>query len=292
MWRWICLTTLLLGTIYTGNAKQTCTPAFQLVADLVLVDASVDGQEGYFILDTGAPSLVLNAAHFEGTASDLEAVGLHQAVAIQEKTVKRFTWACLQKRNFKSLVLDLTHLETRIQKPLLGLIGYELLKDWHILFDYSAQEIGLYGSKLEEMDGQAPLASVAFRLVEHLVVVELAMHGQPYRFIIDSASGANLLDSSIQTPNLLPLEEAIIVRTADQSERRYTQTIVQQASMSSADFFNQVFVQVELSQLVGAPDGLLGFPFLSCCKISIDYKRKRVLLWEQAQSSEALSLAK
>lgn len=285
MWRWIYLNLLLFGMITTCAAKKSCTISFDLEANLIVLTATVDGQEGAFILDTGAPALMLNSTHFEGRESNLEAAGLHAAIKIQEKQVRSFQWNCLSKHHFNAVVLNLSHLEERIKKPLLGLIGYDVLKEWHVLFDYTQQEIGLYkGNTPDLYDQQKPLASVPFQMVAHLVLLELTMDEQPYQLIIDSASGSNLLNSDIQSPSLLPIEQPILLRSADQNERIYQQAIAQQTSIATTNFFNQPFIQADLTKVVQESDGLLGFPFLSCCKISIDYKKGRVILWEdQAQ---------
>ncbi|MCT4623410.1 MAG: hypothetical protein N4A46_07280, partial [Schleiferiaceae bacterium] len=37
---------------------------FKRVGNLIMVEAKIDGQMGYFVLDTGAPYLVLNSTYF------------------------------------------------------------------------------------------------------------------------------------------------------------------------------------------------------------------------------------
>ncbi len=281
MWRWIYLKLVLFGMIATCAAKKSCTIPFDLEANLIVLTATIDGQEGAFILDTGAPTLMLNSTRFEGKASNLEAAGLHAAIKIEEKQVRSFQWNCLNKQNFDAVVLDLSHLEERINEPLLGLIGYDVLKEWHILFDYTQKEIGLYkGNAPDLYDQQKPLAIVPFQMAAHLVLLEINMDEQPYQLIIDSASGSNLLNSDIQSPTLLPIEQPILLRSADQKERIYQQIIAQQTTIATTSFFNQPFIQVDLTKVVEQSDGLLGFPFLSCCKISIDYKKGKIILWE------------
>ncbi|NJL76119.1 MAG: hypothetical protein HC892_14990 [Saprospiraceae bacterium] len=61
-----------------------CTTAFELRQGMILVEGDIDGQRGWFILDTGSPGLVLNKRYFSGIPSEAVAYGIHQKINIEE----------------------------------------------------------------------------------------------------------------------------------------------------------------------------------------------------------------
>ncbi|MEM9992132.1 MAG: hypothetical protein AAF738_10235, partial [Bacteroidota bacterium] len=181
--------------------------------------------------------------------------------------------------NIKALVLDLAHFEERLSLPLLGLIGYEVLKKWEIAFDYTQQTLTLHYGQQRNVPEQLTVTRVPFQLLGHLIAFELHIEGQPYQLILDSASGANFLDKSINSKHLLDTPTPIQVRSADNIDAIYTQSLLTESSISNTQFFNQPFVRSNLKEMLPKLDGLLGFPFLSCCKISVNYRKRELIIW-------------
>ena len=89
---------------------------FQKKRGLIFVKALLNGEKKNFILDTGAPSLILNSAYTEeGNLSDsLDAVG--GSVSTRKVQVESFDWAGIRQINFETISMDLSHLERENEK--------------------------------------------------------------------------------------------------------------------------------------------------------------------------------
>ncbi len=79
---------LLLPFWIFGN--EPCSMNFMLKEGIIMVEATVDEKKGIFILDTGAPCLVLNANRFRVKDSKTQLMGASASVPTKEKRVDRF----------------------------------------------------------------------------------------------------------------------------------------------------------------------------------------------------------
>ena len=79
---------LIAGMITTSIAASSTIP-FQLAGKLIIVKATVDGQPGNFILDTGVSKLVLNDRYFEGEPTDKVFTALMVRLEIWRSAIRR-----------------------------------------------------------------------------------------------------------------------------------------------------------------------------------------------------------
>jgi len=273
---------------------SVCTPAaFSQTADIeninfetqngfILVQATLDNQAGTFILDTGSPTLVLNDRHFTGTSSDWQANGINGKVAVQELLVKKWRWGQIEHKHIIAVVTDLQHLEQAVQRPILGLIGYEMIRKHELYFDYQNRIIRQYEARRSALHEQhQPDAVIPFDLQWHLPVIRATIGKEELLLGLDSGTEANLLHQ--QNKRLLAKEQLGYVRPEllqglDQKLERTTTATVKCTAIEQNEFVNMKYVFTDLSALRQAYDlpidGLLGFPFWSACKLSINYRKQ------------------
>lgn len=180
---------------------------FTLTGTLITVRATVDTLEGNFIFDTGASELLLNSRYFNGEMPALASVGTAMGVTGIVKNglpyyADAFQWDGLLASNIRLQTLDLSHVERAKKLRLLGLIGYEVFRDFEVIFDYALQQLVLIrvdktGKRLEELsEGEyVEASSFPITIAHHVAVVELHF-GEKYRmsFGIDSGAEQNLID--------------------------------------------------------------------------------------------------
>ena len=108
------------------TAATTPIP-FQLAGNMIVVEASLDGIYGNFIIDTGSPDVVLNSAYFKGfpdAFNNTEVTDIHgQVRTVLLYDIREFTIKDIRLPNARALVLDLKVLEALRGLPLLGIIG-------------------------------------------------------------------------------------------------------------------------------------------------------------------------
>ena len=117
---------VLLANAYQLQAESTQLP-FKVVQELILVDASVNGQEGKFLFDTGAADLTLNISHFATNSrpsknhyiADIN--GFNHNPRLLD--VQHFVLGMVERKNFTVPVINLSVLERELGESILGVIS-------------------------------------------------------------------------------------------------------------------------------------------------------------------------
>ena len=113
----------------------------------LLVDASINGIKGRFILDTGASNscvdfedvsqFKLTAAHSKTRAAGAGATGMFTQVA-QDNVLKIGRW---QYKSFNLVVFDMSHVNHALvehkAKPVQGILGADVLLEGKAIIDYA-----------------------------------------------------------------------------------------------------------------------------------------------------------
>ena len=258
---------------------------FHLERGMIQVEAALDGTIGYYILDTGAPYLVLNQ---KPTTADSPFNGQScvSDVEVGWTEVDAFEWAGRTFQAMEAVVVDLMHLNDYSSRPIKGLIGYELLKDRALVLDYTKERLALIDSEQIQLESfQTPLAQLSLELEGHLPIIEVQINGRTFRFGIDTGAAANLIDTStlqqLMGANIeqLPTEE---LQGLDQSVQR-VQVIRIEEFWIDQQAVSDRFLVTDLSHVKQEGglqlDGLLGTTFLQQFISCINYPEKRLSLW-------------
>lgn len=96
------------------------TSKFEKIKRMILVEAQIDDQKGYFLIDTGADDLILNQIHFEDYES-IENAGNYKDVNGRKKKVEylhidSFRWGSLTRSDFYVQQLDFSAVENVFEK--------------------------------------------------------------------------------------------------------------------------------------------------------------------------------
>lgn len=119
----------------------------------LLVNASINGVKGKFILDTGASNscvdfqdvaqFKLTAEHSKTRAAGAGATGLFTQIA-QDNILKIGHW---QYKSFSLIVFDMSHVNAALKehkaKPVKGILGADVLLEGKAIIDYANRFIYL-----------------------------------------------------------------------------------------------------------------------------------------------------
>lgn len=261
--------------------------SFELIGGMILIEANVNGKLGKFILDTGAPGVILNNKPLK-KSKDLVAGGLNGAIEIGEIPIKKFEWGIINLSNFTGYTLDISHLEESFDREIAGLIGFDVLADFELLFDYEKREVQILNARKNSLHkNNHPLKKISFQKQGHLPVIQAKIGEKTYRFGIDTGAEVNLMDKNI----LENLDKNIATFLADESIQGLENTTLSVPAVSvnntvvqSNDFPDMKYLFVDFSAVnqnqEAKIDGLLGFPFLEKTKVSINYKKQKIYIWE------------
>jgi hypothetical protein len=114
------------ATAQTVSDSANIIIPFNRAGNLILIKGRVDSTEGNFILDTGAPGLVLNITYFRNyhstPADDRNGISGSISNAVQT-TVTDFSFGSKHFYQVQADLISLGHIEDTKKVKVLGLIG-------------------------------------------------------------------------------------------------------------------------------------------------------------------------
>jgi len=259
---------------------------FEIVHGIILVEANLDGQSGFYILDTGAPSVILNSRTQQ--SSNFSTSGMGGKINGQWLNVKQFEWAGVKIHDFNALAMDISQLEYLTGREITGVIGYSFFEDFELIIDLNNQTVQLsWQGKFSGVPASQPNLEIPFHMEGHLPVIEAKIGEKSFRFGIDTGASVNLINEKLAesfAPSLLAqTQDAHIVGMGPGSQEIQTTTI-QHTKIGETDFKDMRFVFGDISHLKNlvenGVDGLLGFPFFQSGKFSINYHLNKIKIWK------------
>ena len=272
---------------------------FTLVGQLIMVEARVDTVTGFFMLDTGSEKLVLNKEYFSAGTNGraVAAVGNTGMVsAVMEKSVDSLQIDQLVVRNLDAHLVDLHHIELKKNIRMMGILGYEVYKNFEVFIDFQNGVIVLTrvnrkGIRIDTLAPfEVPYDSLPFDLLHHLIVVEAKVNSVKLDMILDSGAELNLLDRKV---NRKVLDKFTIIKRVNligvgknevevlagalnevQCGNQYSEKM--NTLLTSLDEINQSFdVNVQ---------GVLGYEFLKKRRVMINYQKRKLYFFSQVRS--------
>ncbi len=258
-----------------------------IIRGMWVVNASLNGKTGAFILDTGAPMLAVN--RMPASKSDIVASGFSGKVEVGTTQVDQFNWSGINLRDFTALELDISHIEAVFGKELMGLIGFEVIRGNEIYFDYASSQIQVLDPNRNPLHRYfEPATTVPLTFDDHLPIVNLMIGGKSFKFGIDTGAGINLLNN--RAVENIPQE--LLVKLPNESIQGLDQDVKECASYELTEAFlgKEKLEQVrfsggdltQLKALTGLElDGIIGFPLLRQLKFSINYPKETLYIWDR-----------
>lgn len=274
------------------NYEMTSTPPvrtpFKKIRSLIFVEVKINGEDAYFILDSGAPVVVLNTHYFSNGTDDGDAQGVSGSLQRKQIQVDSFRWGNLKLTDTQLMGLDLSHLEEELDHPFKGLIGYDLLKDFELLIDYEEEELLLFkeGQTVYHQE-KSPTAELPFNYQLHIPVLEAEIGGAMYQLGLDTGAEQNLISQAAfkQLPQTaFEILETTELRGADKNVTEVQRLTIHESKFDGQLFEAMSFVSADISHLTDGYglkiQGLVGFPFLSQQLCSIDFADQKIYFWE------------
>ena len=130
------------------QSKVITVPITLSKNNMIVTQAAINGEKHNFIIDSGCPILYLNSKYFRGNG-DEEGARMSSSEDVNGKisggqdviTVDSFDFNGIRGNGMKVMTSDLSHLENGTE--VYGLIGYDVYKDYDLLFDYKHKTLTL-----------------------------------------------------------------------------------------------------------------------------------------------------
>lgn len=262
---------------------------------MILIPGEVDGVSGYFMLDTGAPELILNERFFRdhqsGRKKILQDIG--QKLTCRQIQVEHFIMGNVYRDDFFVVAADLRSTEKALGQDILGLLGYDVLKHFEVRIDFYAGFITFCaldqaGRPLTRWQKKMPDHQLDFKMEGHLPAIEGQLLGRSHLVMaLDSGASVNLMDRTyqgylrrnclkerainFQCINSQVNEAPFFVMPQLEVEHAY-QVRFWRTSVSDFSHFraNNIYIQ-----------GILGANFFQLGRIAINYQRKTIEIWDE-----------
>jgi len=277
--KWV-IAGLFLGITLHINANGYCIGEFELINNMILVEAEIEGEAGYFIVDTGSPNLILNQQYFSGEESNYEVRGINGLANIEKRLVRKFEWGCVKKKNFMVHMVELQHFEEAIGKTFFGLIGYDILKQKELLIDYRNLKIEQHQLNKSDLHRlEAPSQEIRFHMNVHMPVLNMDLENQSVKFILDTGSEDNLLDHTYASKDYEVTNLKFLVGV-DQKASLARVIVIPNASLTDISLDNQEYLVTNMEAT--SAKGILGSPALKkLSKFSINYRKRKIYVWAE-----------
>ncbi len=262
---------------------------------MILIETEVEGKVGLFIVDTGAPQIILNSAHFEGLNNGLiyGTTGVGGEVAnTRYLDIKQLKIENLEIKNQMARVIDLSHLERSKGIEILGLVGFSVFRRYEVHFDFQEREIVLFPLSKKGMPlffdeyYAFPTDSLEFKMTGHLPYVQGYLGNKKVTLGLDSGTEATVLLKRVLKNNIehFTASNRVIVRGVSQNNGKQAGGFLNAIQLGAHFYDNLEIVVLNVPKLEGFGhvdlDGLLAISHLNEYHLAINYKKKMLYLWD------------
>lgn len=267
---------------------------FKLVDRLMVIEGEYRGKKGTFILDTGSERLLLNKAHFSDMiqqySNRAETTGVLDYVDDPvEKRIQKILFKDLSIENKRSHIIDLKHIEKSKKVKILGIIGYNVLKDYEIFIDMYLNQITLtkidpLGNKLGKQHYLEEIVdSIDFKLKKHTIVIQGTINQKKLTFGLDTGAEFNQISSKVSKQVLKSFYPRRRVKLIGASNRKIEVLYgdLYRLKLSKTVYFGPMKTLLtnlkSLNKAFGTKlDGVLGHDFFAQKRTIINYKKQKI----------------
>jgi predicted aspartyl protease len=264
---------------------------FYRSGNLILIEATVDGQTGYFIFDTGAPYLVLNRTYYRDYPSiaNYTALGISNLeVDIIRTRVDSLSIRSLSYERIDADVADLSHLENSRKLKILGLLGTNLFKEFVVGIDFKMQNITLQSpEKFKKTQSFFGMARIPFTLKNNMILLSGQINNKSVSLVFDTGAEINVIDNDLDAAVYEPFiiqKRSTLKGSVGETVEVYS-GILMRTVINNLIFINMKTIMTNLSGIRKAygfhVDGIVGFEFLIKAPVFIDFSTKEIIIQQK-----------
>lgn len=248
----------------------------------VFIEALLSDKKVVFLLDSGAPSIILNEKYITVKKNNqIDFIGVSGKGTSSKVIMSKFNWNGFIIKNMRVNVIDLSHLEIVFNEPFHGLIGYEQLSHFSFHINYKNETINLWRDF--DKTNHNIIGEIPFTISNHLPIIKVSIRDKILKFGLDTGAGSNLLDikfKSVLKKSFDSIGESIL-KGGDKNGRNVIQVALHDISINDVPYKKMKTVLtniVHLTDSFGDIDGLLGYEFLKQKNMIISLVDKKIYL--------------
>jgi predicted aspartyl protease len=285
-----------------GDPLVTSDPAssiipFTRVGNLIVIQAKVDSSEGNFILDTGAPKLILNMTYFRNYPShsgENESGGITGETQASPTMVESLSFGPIKYYKADADRVNLGHIENSKGIKILGLLGMQLFKRFEMIIDYEKSLIYLHlinkkeasTYKSDMLRDESAYHTFPVKLMDNKLVTYGEIAGKKLTFLIDTGAESNVLDSRLSNKifEQVSITRRIMLAGSGAQKVEALYGDMKNIKMGDLDIATLPVLVTNLEKMCFSYnqclDGMLGFDFLSMHKIGFNFVKRKMYIWK------------
>lgn len=281
--------------------SNTYVPEFDMHSDsiviplkrtgrLFFIEANIDDETGNLVFDTGAIGLVLNSTYFRNHVKSGGSIstGITGSVGtVEQISISKIELANLTYKNLRADVANLGHIENRRGIKILGLFGFNMIRNFEIVIDAKNNELKLFridktGKKLKNsLSGFKADYTQKFEGNSNILFLKGRISGKILNFCFDTGAETNAICSDC---NRSIMNTLTITRRSGLSGAGRADSEVLFGRMNDFAIGNRQIPEMEtiitnldaLSEAYDTHiDGMLGYSFLEQGIICINFVTKQ-----------------
>lgn len=279
--------------------SASCIIPFNRVGNLIVIQAKADSLEGNFVLDTGAPGLVLNLTYFrdypiEAKHNEEETSIAGSGGSTQQTSIRELSFGAMRFYRTTADLTNLGNIENAKGIKLLGLLGLNLFSQCELIVDFEKSRLLLHriGKKEAPTYQHECLADVS---LYHTLPIEMwngrmttttEVAGKKLKLVVDCAAESTILDSRLPDKVISTVTITGRIRLTAPGNRTADALYGKLAAlqMGGQKIENLSVVILNLQYTCFSDDicvnGVLGVDFLSQHRIGFNFVRRKMYLWK------------
>ena len=268
-----------------------------MVDHLIVIKAQIYGRTGNFVLDTGSKYLALNKKYFQGQPTKEVYSGIEKMSGKVEQRFVKLEIGPLKWKGINARVIPMDHIEDVKSIDIHGFLGNELFNKFAIFIDYPKREVRFYpldrkGDNPAIPNLTRPDVALPFLWKGGAPVIEASLGSLPLRFMVDTGAEINLVDKNYRMEMERYLKSGNVKQLITFKKTPKTSISLYLTNLQVGNYFctpmKTIFTSLYNwnSALPGRNiDGILSYEFLSQFQVMLNFKRKRLYLWETPQKT-------
>lgn len=269
---------------------KTLTIPIKRAGNLIIVEAQIDSIAGNFVLDTGAPYLVLNATYFRDMPhlSDRESAGINGNAGGTFRTeVHNFSLGFdLHYDRLMADVADLSAIENSKKIKVLGLLGTRIFEKVAITIDLFHNVLYIHKTDTngniptDERVFTQPQVNTSFKYMNDVIFIKGTINQKTLWMAFDTGAESNLLSFEVPGKVLKYMQITNKAKLVGIGGCKYDIFYAQfdQFTIGNYLFTNNRILVTDLNQLGKAygnsVDGILGYDFFARGIFTINFVKK------------------
>ncbi|MGZ8554521.1 MAG: aspartyl protease family protein [Chitinophagaceae bacterium] len=280
----------------TSDPSSSIIP-FNRVGNLIVIKAKVDSTEGNFILDTGAPKLILNMTYFRNYPShseETESGGITGETRASPTMVENLSFGPIKYYRAYADRVNLGHIENSKGIKILGLLGMQLFKRFEMIIDYEKSLIYLHlinkkessTYRSEMLRDESAYHTFPVKIVEDKLITYGEIAGKKLSFLIDTGAESNVLDSRLSNKifEQVSITRRIMLAGSGAQKVEALYGDMKNMKIGELDIATLPVLVTNLEKMCFSYnqclDGMLGFDFLSMHKIGFNFVKRKMYIWK------------